>query len=124
MDKMIIGGIEMPRTRQIEIGGESVVKTVTMASGKNVMDVIGFRRTISASWEYVPALTLKAIVNLARQGGYVEITYPDSTGKAAVGNFEIEIGQQKIFKFVSGEPMWYNVELKATAQEVDTNAGS
>lgn len=124
MDKMIIGGIEMPKTRQIEIGGEVVAKTATMASGKNVMDIVGFRRTISATWEYVPAETLQAIVSLARQGGYIEITYPDSTGGTATGNFEIEIGQQKIFKFVAGVPMWYNVELDATAQEVDFDAGA
>ena len=40
--------------------------------------------------------------------------------------FAIEIGSQKIFKFLGGEPYWYGVELTATAQEVtdyDPDAG-
>ena len=44
--------------------------------------------------------------------------YPDATGATAAGTFAVEIGSQKIFKFVDSVPMWYNVELTATAQEV------
>ena len=32
--------------------------------------------------------------------------------------FSIDIGNQKVFKFVSGSPYWYNISLTATAQEV------
>jgi len=118
MDNIIIGGVSMPRTRKLEIGGEYVSKEAIMASGKIVRDVIGWRTVLAADWEWVPADTLIQIIQLARAGGFIEIAYPDSTGQDMTALFSIEIGNQKIFKFNNGVPFWYNVQLTATAQEV------
>lgn len=118
LDNIVIGGIEMPRTKTIEIGGEYESKETTMASGKIVRDVIGWRTALTAEWEWVPAGLLAQLVPIARSGEFVTIQYPDSTGADTSGVFSIEIGEQKVFKFVNGEPMWYNVQLTATAQEV------
>lgn len=126
METITIGGIEMPRTKTLEIGGEFESIEATMASGKVVRDVIGWRTEITATWEWVPAGLLSQLVPIVRQGGFVEIQYPDSTGEDVAAMFSVEIGNQKVFKFVDGEPMWYNVELSATAQEVedyDSDAG-
>ena len=117
LDNIVIGGIEMPRTKTIEIGGEYESKETTMASGKIVRDVIGWRTALTAEWEWVPAGLLAQLVPIARSGEFVTIQYPDSTGADTSGVFSIEIGEQKVFKFVNGEPMWYNVQLTATAQE-------
>ena len=89
-----------------------------MASGKVVRDIIGWRPEVSATWEWVPAGLLNQLVPIARSGAFINIQYPDSTGQNTSGLFSIEIGNQKIFKFVDGNPMWYNVELTAVAQEV------
>lgn len=118
MSNMIIGGITMPRTKTLEVGGEYESKEATMASGKIVRDVIGWRVELTAAWEWLPAGLLAELVPLVRTGGFLEISYPDSTGQTATGMFAVEIGNQKIFKFKHGEPYWYNVELTATAQEV------
>ena len=118
LDNIIIAGIEMPRTKSIEIGGGYESKETTMASGKIVRDVIGWRTELTAEWEWVPAGLLARLVPIARSGEFVTIQYPDSTGTDTSGVFSIEIGEQKVFKFVNGEPMWYNVHLTATAQEV------
>lgn len=118
MDKIIIGGITMPRTRTLEIGGSYEAKEATMASGKVVRDVTGWRRELSASWEWVPAGLLAQLIPLARSGEFVEIQYPDPADGNTFGKFSIKIGNQKVFRYRKGEPYWYNVELKATAQEV------
>ena len=118
LDNIVIGGIEMPRTKTIEIGGEYESKETTMASGKIVRDVIGWRTALTAEWEWVPAGLLAQLVPIARSGQFVTIQYPDSTGADTSAVFSIEIGEQKVFKFVDGVPMWYNVQLTATAQEV------
>lgn len=118
MDRITIAGIEMPRTRSLEVGGGIEAIETTMASGRIVRDVIGWRPEITAEWEWVPAGLLTKLAPIARSGGFVEIQYPDSTGQDTSGLFSIEIGNQKIFKFRGGEPYWYNVELTATAQEV------
>lgn len=125
MDTITIGGIQMPKTKTLEIGGAFESVEATMASGKIVRDVIGWRTELAATWEWLPAGLLSQLVPLARSGGFIEIQYPDADGTNKTGNFTIEIGAQKIFKFVNGNPMWYNVELTATAQEVtdyDPNA--
>ena len=111
----------MPRTKSLEIGGSYESKEITMASGKIVRDVLGWRTELTATWEWMPAGLLTQLVPIARSGAFVSIQYPDSTVEDAQGSFYIEIGNQKIFKFVSGEPMWYNVELTATAQEVTSD---
>ncbi len=118
MENIIIAGIELPRTRKFEIGGEVEAQESTMASGRIVKDIIGWRTRITASWEWVPAGLFAQLVPIARSGEFVTIQYPDSTGEDASGVFSIEIGEQKVFKFVDGVPMWYNIELIATAQEV------
>lgn len=119
---MIIDGIEMPRTRSIEIGGTDVSIETTMASQKLVKDYVGWRVTIKAQWEWIPAATLTALIQSVKSGRYLPISYPTPNGDAS-GNFKVTIGNQKIFKFKNGEPMWYNVSLTATGQEVQRAAG-
>lgn len=118
MDRITIAGIEMPRTRSLEVNGSIETIETKMSDGFRVRDEIGWRPEITAEWEWVPAGLLAQLVPIARSGGFVEIQYPDSTGQDTSGMFSIEIGRQKIFKFQGGEPYWYNVELTATAQEV------
>ena len=108
----------MPITRTLEVRSKLEAKEATMASGKMVRDIIGNRIEITASWEWLPADTLKSVVSLARQMGFVRIDYPDPVKGDTSGVFSLEIGSQKIFRFRNGEPYWYNVELTATAQEV------
>ena len=124
MINIIIAGIEMPRTRSLEVGGEIVAVEAQMASGNLVRDVIGWRTVLTASWDWLPQDTLAAVVAAARGGGYIEITYPDPSGSDITADFKIEIGTQKTFKFVDGAPMWYGVQLTATAREVVDYAGS
>lgn len=108
----------MPRTRSLEVGGSYESKEATMASGKIVRDIVGFRIELTANWEYLPAETLTQLVSAARGGSFVQIEYPDPVSGEATGMFSVSIGPQKIFKFVDGSPYWYNVSLTATAQEV------
>lgn len=118
MDKIIIGGITMPRTRTLEVGGSFEAKETTMASGKVVKDIVGWRKKLTASWEWLPDGLLNQLIPLVRSGDFLEIKYPDPAGGDTSGKFSIDIGNQKVFRYRSGEPYWYNVEMTATAQEV------
>lgn len=119
MDKIIISGITMPRTKTLVVGGKDENKEITMASGKIVQEVIGFRKTITANWEWLPDGVLARIVPVARAGNFVQIQYPDPVQGDTSGMFKISIGDQKVFRFRNNQPYWYNVELTATAQEVE-----
>ena len=123
MDKIKISSadrsvsVEMPHIKDITVGAAEVANTVTMASGKVVKDMIGYRVTIQATWDYVPAAVLTALAALLRSGGFFYVEYPAPTGDAG-GMFEIEYPSMSIFAYKNGIAVWHNVKLKMTAQEV------
>ena len=122
LDKITISDgvttIEMPRTKSTKVGGEEVCTEISMASGKRIKEMIGFRAAITVEWDYVPAATMTALIAMLRQGGYFTVEYPDPDGTDKSAAFSISIPQPGIFKFVNGVPMWSGVSLKMTAQEV------
>jgi len=123
MDKIRIASadrsmsIEMPRVKDITVGATEVANTVTMASGKVVKDMIGYRTTLQATWDFVPVDTLTALAVLLRSGGFFYVEYPAPTGDAS-GMFEIEYPTMTIFAYKNGTAVWHDVKLKMTAQEV------
>ena len=123
MDKIKISSadrsmsVEMPRIKDISVGATEVANTVTMASGKVVKDMIGYRTTLQASWDFVPVATLTALATLLRSGGFFHVEYPSPTGDAN-GMFEIEYPSMTIFAYKNGIAVWHDVQLKMTAQEV------
>ena len=123
MDKIKISSadrsvsVEMPHIKDITVGAAEVANTVTMASGKVVKDMIGYRATIQATWDYVPAAVLTALAALLRSGGFFYVEYPAPTGDAS-GMFEIEYPSMSIFAYKNGVAVWHDVKLKMTAQEV------
>ena len=119
MDNLVIAGIEMPRTRTLEVGGSYLAKETTMASGKIVRDIIGYRKELTAEWEWLPDGLLQRLLPIVRSGDFVSIGYPDPVQGDTSGIFSIEVDSQKIFKFKDGKPYWYGVKIKAVAQEVE-----
>ena len=119
LDKLVIAGIEMPRTRTLEVGGSYLAKETTMASGKIVRDIIGYRKELIAEWEWVPDGLLQQLLPIIRSGDFILIEYPDPAQGDTFGMFTVEIDPQKIFKFKNRMPYWYGVKIKAIAQEVE-----
>ena len=123
MDKIRISAadrsvsVEMPRIKDISVGATEVANTVTMASGKVVKDMIGYRANIQATWDYVPVTTLTALATLLRSGGFFYVEYPAPTGDES-GMFEIEYPSMSIFAYKNGVAVWHDVKLKMTGQEV------
>lgn len=121
MDKITISNgvttITMPRVR-ISVGGEEVCKESTMASGKRVKDVKGYRAVIAAAWDWLPAETITALHAMLRGGGYFSVTYPDPVDGQKTGSFSVSYPTTKIFRFAGTEARWHDVSLTMTAQEV------
>lgn len=123
MDKIRISNIDrttnivMPKVKDITVGAEEVSKTLTMASGKIVKDLIGYRNIINASWDYVPAATIVSLLELLKRGNFFYVEYPSPSGDE-VGIFEIDYPSLKVFTYVNNMAVWHNVTLKMKAQEV------
>lgn len=110
---------QLPVTRDIKMSGEMEYEEVTMVSGKRVMDVRGYRDGFSAHWDWFPATALNSVLSRIRAGGYFRVDYPSDDGTDATGYFKIEQSSgTTIFKFVDGVPMWHDVTLQFTAQEL------
>lgn len=113
--------VTMPLVRAITYGGDVVAKETTMASGKVVRDVIGFRPNVRAQWDWVPADTIKALNSLLQQGGFFQVTYPTPDGEKTE-SMTVPFPSMDVFTYRNGIPMWHNITLTMTAQEVIRNA--
>ncbi len=123
MDKITIAtsdrqtSITLPRVRDVKVGAEEVCNTVTMASGKRVKDMIGYRPTVTAAWDYVPAATLQQLAVMLRSDGFFYVRYPAPEGDAE-GTFEIEYPEMSVFRYKDGVAVWHDVTLKMKSREV------
>ena len=116
-----ITSVTMPRCRPVlSLEDESI--TATMASGKTVRDVIGFRPNVRAVWDWVPAETVKALNALLRQGGFFQVTYPTPDGEKTEA-MSVPFPAMDVFAYRNGVPMWHNITLTMEAQEVTRYAG-
>lgn len=126
MNQIIIAkgtsSVTMPRIRDITYGGEVVAVEATMASGKKVRDIIGFRPNVRAKWDWVPAETIKALNALLRQGGFFQVTYPTPDGEKTE-SMTVGFPTMDVFAYRGGAPMWHNITLTMEAQEVTRYAG-
>lgn len=109
--------VTMPLVRAITYGGDVVAKEATMASGKVVRDVIGFRPNVRAQWDWVPADTIKALNSLLQQGGFFQVTHPTPDGEKTE-SMTVPFPSMDVFTYRNGVPMWHNITLTMTAQEV------
>ena len=125
MDKITIystdnsRSITMPRVRDIEVGAEEVSKTITMASGKTVKDILGYRVKITAVWDWIPANLVTDLLDLLKTGSFLWVEYP-SPNKSGAGFFSIEYPTLSVFCYKNGIPVWHDMTLSMTAQEVIT----
>lgn len=110
--------VTLPKIKKINVGGEIVKKTVTMASGKEVEEIIGFRPAFTGEWDYVAESTLQSLLTLLKTKSLLTVTYPDPVDTYVTGVYRVSYPQVGIFKYVLGSPMWHGVSIEFSAQEV------
>ena len=107
--------VEMPKVKNVQVGGSEIAISKQMASGKIVKAVLGIRAKITASWDFVPADTIAAVLALLKAGGFFEVQYPSPSGDA-IGVYSIDYPTLGVFAFISGVPVWHNVILTMESQ--------
>ena len=123
MDKITIyssdksHSVTLPRVRDIEVGAEEESKTVTMASGKTVKDILGYRAKVTAVWDWIPADLVTELLNLLKTGAFLWVEYPAPSGNGA-GFLSIEYPTLSVFCYKNSVPVWHDMTLSMTAQEV------
>ena len=126
LDKIIISDmnrvetITMPRIKKITVGAKEESRRTMMVSGKTVKDVLGYRATIKAEWDYIPVGLAAQLTLLLRRNSFVWVEYPSPTGFAD-GWFEVGFPSMKVFAYKNGMAVWHDVSLDFTAKEVTTD---
>ena len=122
MDKITITNgittIEMPRTKKVTDAGAMEYVELTMAGGKTVREMIGFRAGFTYSWDYVPAAIINSLIALLRSGSYFTVDYFDIDGTEKSGVFSVSYPAFEVFTYKNGAPVWHNCSLTIKAQEV------
>ena len=108
--------VTLPRCRPVLTYQDETI-TSKMASKKMVEDVVGLRPVLQAAYGYVPAEDMAKLNTLVLEGGYHRVEAPGIGGDIDT-KFKISPPSYEVFKYVSGVPMWCNVSLTLTAQEV------
>lgn len=109
--------VTLPRCRPT-LSYEDETITAKMASGKMVEDVVGLRPVIKAAYGYVPAADMAALNAMVLEGGFHRVEAPGVSSGNIDAKFKITPPTYEVFKYIAGEPMWCNVTLTLTAQEV------
>lgn len=110
--------VTMPRTRKVTDAGAPEYKEITMAGGKTVREMIGFRPGFTYEWDYVPASTIAALVPLLRTGDFLTVDYFDVDGTDSSGLFSVSYPSPGVFRFKEGIAVWHGFQLTIKAQEV------
>lgn len=98
---------------------EAVGVTKTMASGKIVRDIVGYRPMLNIPTGYVEKADIIKLKNMINSGRFLSITYPSVDGDKTQ-TFLVEPPTFKSFKYDDdGISIWYGVTLRCTAQEVE-----
>ena len=108
--------VTLPRCRPV-LSYQDETISAKMASGKMVEDVVGLRPVLQASYGYIPAEDMAKLNAMVLEGGFHRVEAP-GIGADLGGNFKITPPSYEVFKYINGEPMWCNVSLTLTAQEV------
>lgn len=102
-----------------QIEYEEVGTTKTMASGKIVKDIVGFRPVLNIPTGYVALNDIQTLKRMINSGKFLKITYPGVEGDEA-RLFAVSSPVFKSFKYgEDGVSVWYGVELHCMAQEVE-----
>lgn len=114
-----IDSITLLKDLKIEIGAAEISTSVTMASGRLVKDVVGYKNTLSIPVGY---LSLDDMAKLRRMivknSGYLQISYPSPNGDLTEW-FIVDQPTYTTFKYnENGVAIWKGVTIKAISVEV------
>lgn len=117
-----IGTLTLPYTSKITYAGEIVGTETQMASGALVSDIIGFRPTITYTYDYLPATTMQALHALLRTARYFSCKYINPEGSVVTASCKVDYPSADYWIYRGGVAVWHNAVITLTRREVITSA--
>ena len=119
--QLIINNLTLPYTKLISYGGEYVGKETVMASGLITYDEVGFRPTVTYTYDYLPAETMSALHRLLRANRVYNCRYlsPESN-TSEYGQCIFDYPTADYFAYLNGKPVWHNAAITFRRAAVKT----
>lgn len=116
-----VTSVVFPKTRKISHGGELSGKETTMSDGTLVFDAIGFRKSITYEYDYLPQSVFDVLIPMLRGHRYVTATYLDLDNVEKTASFNVAYPTAQAFKITpDGGAVWHKVTINLTAKKVET----
>jgi hypothetical protein len=113
--------ITLLRDLEIDIDNEEISKSATMASGRTVKDIVGYKDVLKIPVGYLSledVAKLRAMIK--RNGGLLTISYPTPNGDET-RQFMVDQPTYTTFDYdENGVSIWKGVTITATTLEVAT----
>lgn len=109
--------ITLPRVRDIEVGAEEESKIRNDGVRQDGQGHPGLSDKHHRRMDWIPADLVTQLLRLLKSGAFLWVEYPAPGGNGA-GFFSIEYPTLSVFWYRSGIPVWHDMTLSMTAQEV------
>lgn len=104
---------------EFELSPDEISKSATMASGRLVKDIVGYKDVLKIPVGYLSLTDMSTLrTMIKRNGGLMEISYPTPNGDRT-GQFLVEQPPYTPFAYdENGVSVWKGVTITATSVEV------
>ncbi len=114
--------VKFPKTRNITHGGVREGTETVMSDGSRVFDTIGFRKSVTYVYDYVPQNVFNVLIPMIRSHRYITATIIDLDNTEKTELFSIEYPTAKAFKLIKGVgAVWHDVTIELVAKGVETS---
>ncbi len=110
--------VTLPAGTEYSITRERIGSEGTASDGSTVLDILGYKVTVSVSTVKLSKAMLGVLVGMIENSPFLSLTYPDISG-SVTADFLFEMPELKAFEFdEDGVSEWYGITLTATGKEV------
>lgn len=113
---MLIGGVEIPPPKSIDIQYTRIGKTETNAAGDTIMDLLAVKRKLSITWAHLNPEQAADVVTAVNAGPFVDVTVIDpETGETETGEYRCTKEALSSMRYESDAPIGYrDIEIDLT----------
>ena len=115
-----ISTVQFPKTKHITHGGSLEGTETTMSDGTKMFDAVGFRKSITYEFDYLPQAVFDTLIPMLRKHRYITATVLDLDNVEKTALFAVEYPTATAFKLVKGKgAVWHGVTIELTKKEVE-----
>lgn len=114
-----VKSITMPPSRPYTIGYKQEGIDITLAGGRQVSEMKGYRIVFSIKWDWVPVDTLRDLLKMLRENPFLDVTYHDPVDGMKTRRFKVAFSDVKTWRYYDdGTPRYHDITITHASQEL------